>query len=204
MNTETNQPVSALWPIVVPARAEEAGGDAVSGWLAGIRDGEEAAFNAFYACFAGRLYRYLFAILPGDEALVRDAFQEAMLRVVRYAKPMASEADAWRWLTRLGRSALYDLLRKRTRRRAREASAPAPAALEPDEAEARLDAALHRVLAELSAGDRDLLEAFYFQRVDQETLAGRGGTTRKAIESRLARLRVRVRERVIEVLSDEN
>jgi RNA polymerase sigma-70 factor, ECF subfamily len=204
MNPETNQSASVLWPIPVPARAvggEEAG-DAVTGWLAGIRDGEEAAFNAFYACYAGRLYRYLFAILPADEALVRDAFQEAMLRVVRYAKPMASEADAWRWLTRVGRSALYDLLRKRRRRRAREANAPA--ALEPDDAEARVDAALHRVLAELSAGDRDLLEAFYFQRVDQETLAGRGGTTRKAIESRLARLRARVRERVIEVLSDED
>lgn len=204
MSLEPDQTVSALWPIPLPAaRPADPAAPPVTAWLAGIRAGDEGAFNAFYDCFSVRLYRYLFAILPGDEALVRDAFQECMLRVIRHAKPMPTEADAWRWLTRVGRSALYDLLRKRSRRQARELRA-GPLRTDPDAAEARLDACLHRVLDELPDDDRALIEAFYFQRMDQQAMADRFQTTRKAVESRLARIRIRLRSRLTEVMADEH
>ena len=61
-----------------------------------------------------------FAILPGQEALVRDVFQETMLRVVRYIKPMPDDNALWAWLTRVARTALYDQLRRNRRRTDRE------------------------------------------------------------------------------------
>ena len=164
------------------ARARTESDAPVRDWLAGIRDGDEDAFNRFYDLFAARLYRRLFAIAPDDEALVRDAFQETLLRVVRYAKPLPSEDDAWRWLCRVGRSALYDSLRKRRRRRDREQVAARLERFEPEAGEDRLDAALRLALAELPAEDRALIDAFYFERAGQETIARRGDTTRKSVD----------------------
>lgn len=200
-DSEPSRP--APWPALSVVRVPERTGDGADVWLAGIRDGDEEAFNRFYDLFATRLYRYLVAILPSDEALVRDAFQETMVRVVRYAKPVPTEADAWRWLTRVGRNALYDLLRKRRRRRDREAAAPA-LRLEPEAAVARLEGALDSAVRDLPAEDRSLIHAVYYERIDQTSLAGRMGITRKAVESRLARLRIRLRARVAEALTHDD
>lgn len=171
-----------------------------------IRAGDEEAFNCFYALYADRTYRYLFSILPRDEAVVRDAFQETMLRVVRYIKPMPDE-QLWGWLTRVARTALYDQLRRNTRRTAREGAyrdeQQGVERPEGKEAEEHLLAALRAAMDDLDEDDRELVEAFYFRREPQARIAEQGGITRKAVESRLGRIRRSMRKRMKELLRRE-
>lgn len=179
---------------------------AARGIAEAIRAGDEHAFNLFYERYADRTYRYLFSVLPHDEATVRDAFQDTMLRVVRYIKPMEDDA-LWGWLTRVARTALYDQLRKNTRRTAREHAyrAEQTGATGPrDEvAEARLLSALRAAMDDLGDEERELVEAFYFRREPQDQIAGQRGVTRKAVESRLRRIRGGLRERMKERLRRE-
>ena len=86
----------------------------------GIRAGNEAAFDAFYASYADRMYRYLLVAARGDEERARDVLQDALLRVIRYAQPIDTAEDLWRWLAALMRSALID----RARRDGRDRSVP--------------------------------------------------------------------------------
>jgi RNA polymerase sigma-70 factor (ECF subfamily) len=169
-----------------------------------IRDGDETAFNTFYDTYADRTYSYLLSIVPRDEALARDAFQETMLRVVRYIKPMTEEA-LWGWLTRVARSALYDQLRRSRRRTAREnayGEGQLPQTLpDGDKDGERILAALRSAVDDLNEEDRDLIEAFYFQRQPQAAIAEARHATRPAVQSRLGRIRARLRERMKELLA---
>ena len=79
----------------------------------GIRSGNEAAFNEFYDRYADRLYRYLRALEPADESLIREAMQDTMIRVLRYVKPIEEEEILWGWLTRVARTARIDLCQAR-------------------------------------------------------------------------------------------
>ncbi len=165
-----------------------------------IRAGDVDAFNQFYARYAHRLVRYLFAIVQGDETVAADALQEAMLRIIRGLKPMETEEQLWNWIAKVGRSALFDLLRSDQRYRELLAKLPEPDG--PDRSERQLRAALQDVLAELASDDRALIEAYYFKKRNQTEIAEELGSTRKAVESRLARLRDRMRTALQEALRD--
>jgi RNA polymerase sigma factor (sigma-70 family) len=66
------------------------------------------------------------AIASGDtEAFCLDVVQDAMLRIIRRMKPMATERDLSRWLRAVVQSCAYDRLRGESRRRRREAEAAA-------------------------------------------------------------------------------
>jgi RNA polymerase sigma factor (sigma-70 family) len=60
-----------------------------------------------------------------DEAFCLDVVQDAMLRVIRRMRPMATEGDLGRWLRAVVQSCAYDRLRGESRRRRREAEAAA-------------------------------------------------------------------------------
>jgi DNA-directed RNA polymerase specialized sigma24 family protein len=63
--------------------------------------------------------------------------------------------------------------------------------------------ALDECLGALEPGDRQLVEAFYFHHDSQQTIAQRDHTTAKAIESRLARIRRKLRENILRQLRHE-
>lgn len=172
----------------------------------GIRSGDESAFNLFYDAYVDRLYRHLLVLMPYDEETVREALQETMLRVLRYVKPVRDERILWSWLRRVARSALVDVARRTARRRRREEPLPFEPeqpedAAEPD-ADAVLIAALRRAVGRLSADEQELLDAYYTQGRSQDDIARTRSTTRKAVESRLARLRARLKPMIREELRD--
>src|SRR5438105_1625371 len=70
--------------------------------------GEEAAFGEFHAQYFDPLYRFLLAVTRGSEHEAREALQETMLRVIRYARAFQSEDAFWSWLKVLARSAARD------------------------------------------------------------------------------------------------
>src|SRR5262245_59524295 len=77
-----------------------------------VRNGDAVAFNRLYDAYFPRLHAYLLVAARGRGDLVRDALQETFFRVVRHIRPLPDEAALWRWLARVARTALIDVVRK--------------------------------------------------------------------------------------------
>jgi len=170
--------------------------------------GDESAYRAFYDAYFNRLSRYLLVVTAGDEDAAREALQAAMVRVVRHIKPFPDEGVFWSWLTVLARSALSDQTRKRRRylafldRFTRDAQVQ-HAALDNGEADARLLASLDCGLEALPEDERDLVEQKYFARLSVREIAAELQTSEKAIESRLVRVRRKLKQAVLDELRVE-
>ncbi len=173
-----------------------------------MAQGDEAAYRAFYDAYFARLSRYLLVITRGDEDMSREALQTALVRVVRYIKVFSSDAVFWSWLTRLARSALSDQTRKRRRYvalldRFTLHSRVLQAAADDLEADARLGSLLERSLEALPFQERRLVEAKYFERRSVHEIAVDLSLSDKAVESRLVRIRQRLKAAVLDGLKHE-
>src|SRR5688500_14580148 len=76
---------------------------AVRGLTARMMTGEEEAFSAFHELYCDRLFRYLFVLCKGEEALARDLLQITMLKVVRAIRVFEDEEQFWNWLATIAR-----------------------------------------------------------------------------------------------------
>jgi len=170
--------------------------------------GEELAYRAFYDAYFNRLLRYLLVVTAGDEDAAGEALQSALVRVVRHVRVFPSDAVFWSWLTVLARTALSDHTRRRRRyfafldrfaRRARVQQATADVS----EADARLASLLESGLAALPFDERRLLEAKYFERRSVRELAAELDHSEKAVESRLLRIRRKLKAGILEGLKRE-
>jgi RNA polymerase sigma-70 factor (ECF subfamily) len=164
--------------------------------------GDEAAFREFFDAYYGRLLRYLLVVTGGNEHAAREALQAAMIRVARHVKPFDAEEKFWSWLTVLARTALADETRKHRRYfvflerfiRQRE---PEPSALDNGEADEQLRTLLESKLTALPAEERQLVEQKYLLRQSVRAIADGQQTTEKAVESRLSRVRRKLKDAVL-------
>jgi RNA polymerase sigma-70 factor (ECF subfamily) len=159
---------------------------------AGMARGDEAAYRKFYDRYYDRLLRYLL-VATGDEDSAREALQQTMVRVVRHAHRFDSEVAFWSWLTVLARSTLFDERRKRVRRVSfldrffqHSVANKTTAAQNGDGLLLEL---LEDELKDLTQDERELIEEKYFESESLRDLATARQTSEKAIESRLARIR---------------
>ena len=90
-----------------------------------IASGDTEAFARFYGAWFDAMYAEAARATGRDEAFCLDVIQDAMLRVIRRMRPMATEGDLRRWLRAVVQSCAYDRLRGESRRRRREAEAAA-------------------------------------------------------------------------------
>jgi RNA polymerase sigma-70 factor (ECF subfamily) len=170
--------------------------------------GDEMAYRDFYHAYFDRLLRYLLVVARGHEESAREALQLTLLRVVRHVRAFPDEAAFWSWLTVVARSALTDETRKRSRyfafldrftfhSAAGQSSGPA------GEADDQLQALLESRLRSLPCEEQDLVRQKYFEGQSVREIAGRLLTTEKAVESRLSRIRRKLKEAVLAALKDE-
>src|SRR5438552_8252344 len=144
----------------------------------------------------------------GDEDATNEALQSALLRVVRHIKVFSDDTCFWGWLTVLARSALSDQTRGRrrylafldrfTRHTEIQVSLPNEEA-----ADARLLSLLETKLAAMPPEERELVKAKYFDRRSMRVIAQALGTSEKAIESRLVRLRRKLKVALLDGLKNE-
>jgi len=154
--------------------------------------GEDAAWTQFHARTFDRLLNYLLAIAHGNEDAAREALQTTYVKCVRHVRHFNSEEAMWGWLAQIARGCLIDL----ARRRSRYSALLARLAEEPNFAEAKFDVRegfLSSSLQQLTSDERTLLEARYTDGQPVAEIAQAMGLTSKAVESRLARLRTRLR-----------
>jgi RNA polymerase sigma-70 factor, ECF subfamily len=169
---------------------------------------DESAYRMFYDAYFHRLSRYLLVVTAGDEEAAREALQATMVRVVHHIKPFPDDGVFWSWLTVLARSALSDQTRKRRRYlafldRFTQDAQIQHAACDDGEADAKLLASLDRGLEGLPEDERGLVEQKYFARLSVREIAAELQTSEKAVESRLVRVRRKLKQAVLDQLRHE-
>ena len=170
--------------------------------------GDEAAFRQFYEAYFYRLLRYLLVVTRGNEPAAREVLQAALVRVVRHAKPFDTEEKFWSWLTVLARSALADESRKQRRwfafleKFSRHAEMEAAAAGN-SEADETLRELLAQTVSALPPDERELIAQKYFLRRSVREIADAQQTTEKAVESKLSRVRRKLKENLFDGLKSE-
>ena len=170
--------------------------------------GDETAYRRFYDAYFDRLLRYLLVVTGGNEEAAREALQLALVRVVRHVKVFESEDKFWSWLTVLARSALADESRKRRRyfaflERFTRHQDTGPSAMDNGEADERLRALLESKLTALPEDERQLVEEKYILCQSVREIADGQQTTEKAVESRLSRVRRKLKDAVLAELKNE-
>lgn len=192
--------------VPVPDQERDAGAPDIAALTARLTRGDEVAYREFHALYFNRLLRYVFVATGGDEQGARDALQGTFLRAVRHMRRFESEASFWSWLTVLAKSAVVDQSRKesRYRRLLRRFLHPEPP---PDpiplqEPGPVLAEHLDAALLALAPDERDLIERKYFAKQTVREIAAALGSTEKAIESRLVRLRRILQSSIIKRLHE--
>jgi RNA polymerase sigma-70 factor (ECF subfamily) len=174
---------------------------------AGMSRGDEAAFHEFYSLYFNRLLRYLLVVAGGQEEIAREALQFTFVRVARHVRIFDSEAAFWNWLAVLARNCAVDELRKRKRHQSLLArffqQQPAHADLKGNGADAKFLTLLEKEIAGLPDDERWLLERKYFAGETARGLAQEFQVTEKAMESRLLRIRRKLKTVILDRLKNE-
>jgi len=166
------------------------------------------AWRTFYDSYFDRLWRYLLVVAAGNEDTAREALQGALVRVTRHIKVFRDENVFWSWLTVLARSTLADETKKRRRyfsfldRFTRHARVALDGANE-RQTDERLKSLLERHVALLPPDERNLVEQKYFARRAVREIAGELQTTEKAVESKLSRVRKKLKDAVLADMNHE-
>ena len=179
-------------------------GRALAEWTRLLADGDDEAWRWFHARYYVTLLRYA-AHRSGEASAASEIVQHAYLRIARHAKPFAEERDFSGWLCCVVRCAAVDHARH-TKRRSLLAEKFAHWRDAQPGPDADWQASTHHpaeltaeALAKLPAEDAALLRRKYCDGSTTDELAAELGTTAKAIEHRLARLRERLREIILRI-----
>ena len=180
-------------------KTEEPTDLAIERLTASLARHSEDAWRDFHRLYFARLHRYLVVVLDGDEHAAADCVQETFLRVVRNIRRFDSQSVFWCWLACLARCAAIDHQRARKRhvallerfahwREWRKSGAdPAP----------QHRAAVEDCLRSLSPEEREMISKKYLSSHSYADLAAEYGLTVKAVESKLSRLRAKIRRRMM-------
>lgn len=156
----------------------------------GMRRCDEMAWRAFHHQYFDWLYAT--ALIKGARHGEADEIvQLTCLRVVRHIKVFHDKGEFKNWLSCLMRCVVIDLGRKNQRRHVlleklahwQELKTSRQTITEPE-----------NLLASLPSSDARLVKLKYIDGWSTRELAERSGTTPKAIESKLARLRKKLRQ----------
>jgi len=166
--------------------------------------GDESAFEEFYERFSGRLYGLLLFLTSGREEVAREIIQITMIKAARKFRVFQREAALWAWLSQVARNSLVDYLREQSR-------LPNPVTIDllassvaaAGGVEEELLEWLECGLDKLDEEERVLVESVYFQRRRQKDLADESGSTQKAIESKLDRIRAKLRQFILQRIKNE-
>ncbi len=170
--------------------------------------GDDHAYRQFYHTYYHRLSRYLLVVTAGNEDAMHEALQRTLMRVVKNIRVFPSEEIFWSWLTVLARSSVTDEHRKRRRylafldrfannKRIEDSSPNGGGRGE------RLGELLNHNLASLPPEERTLLERKYFEHRSVHDIAKLEQVSEKTIESRLVRVRRKLKTAVLAALRNE-
>ncbi|HIL68290.1 MAG TPA: sigma-70 family RNA polymerase sigma factor [Verrucomicrobia bacterium] len=169
-----------------------------------IRQGSEEAFEIFYDSYRDRVYRLALMMSRGDVQAARDVLQSVMIKVARKLPVVRKEEKLWRWLARVARNEWIDHCRRNASFASRLRGEFGRFQVESEyESDNLMIEKLDEAIQDLSADERELLEQFYFDRRSYRDIAVLRARTTKAVESKLARIRIKIRNTITRSLKDE-
>lgn len=131
----------------------------------------------------------------GDPELARDAVQESLVKAIG-AEKQPDEGDVIKWFYRILRRTIIDLYRRRdVRDRAMEAYEAELNSAAPDSTEKKMLCACYkRLLDEIPAQYRELIERVDMEGASLTVLAAENGVSANALTVQIHRARRRLRE----------
>lgn len=170
-----------------------------------VKRGDAEAFSRFYDLYSFRLYKLLLVLTRGDENEAREVCQAVLIKLAKRCDVFSDERRLWAWLCVLARNTFLD--HWRARKRLDRFVSLDELAGEPNRQlnpEGLLSEILGEALAALPPDERELIQAAYVDKRPLQQLADEAGQTYKAMESRLGRLRQKLKERLLRDLRHEN
>jgi RNA polymerase sigma-70 factor (ECF subfamily) len=171
----------------------------IAGLTRGMQRLEGESYRTFFQLYYRRLWAYLFALAKGCDKEIEDALQSAFAKLIKNIKVFETESEFWAWLCVVCRNAYLDHHRKeRSFQRIKEffrcSRNEEKESLQPlVDDHYMIESKLNHALLELDKEERYLVERKYFTGASYRPFAVELGTTEKAIESRLARVRSKLR-----------
>jgi len=166
------------------------------------------AWRTFYNAYFDRLWRYLLVIANGNEDTAREALQAALVRVARHVKVFHDENTFWSWLTVVARTAFADETKKHRRYLSFLDRFTSQAKIESNgisdaHIDERLRNLLERHVTSLPPNEQQLVDLKYFKHRPVRDIARELQTTEKAIESKLSRIRAKLRDTMLSELNEQ-
>jgi RNA polymerase sigma-70 factor (ECF subfamily) len=170
-----------------------------------VRRGDADAFSRFYDLYSFRIYKFLLVLARGDENEAREACQAVFIKLAKRFEVFDDERRLWAWLCVLTKNTFVDQCRRQQRLNRfvslDELCAEPNGHVRPEH---QLGEILHEALAALPPDERELIQAAYVDKRPLRELADEAGQTYKAVESRLGRLRQKLKEQLLKDLRHEN
>lgn len=171
-----------------------------------VARGDGQALAAFYARWFDPVFAQARSLTRRDESFCLDVVQETMLKVARSIRSMPTESDIARWLSRVVHTTALDLLRRESRRTARERRVSVGSTPTGDAAEATaLDERIAWVrarLAELPAEEARLLGMRFFRGATLDAVGATSGVSGDSAHGRIRRTLGRLRTLAKEAFDD--
>jgi RNA polymerase sigma-70 factor (ECF subfamily) len=170
-----------------------------------VRAGDAAAFAKFYDLYSLRIYKHVLVLARGDEVVAREVFQNVALKLAHKIAVVDDERALLAWLQRVAHNAFIDHCRARQRDAnlvpLEDVQFPVSAAT--DSPAKLLGDSLRQALAACTPEERELLQSVYVDGQPLGEVAAQNGQTYKALESRLGRLRQKIRQQLLTRLRHE-
>ncbi len=168
-------------------------------WVAGLRRGEAAPFDAVFAAYRRRIYGYLVRMTRRRE-VAEDLLQETFLRLAQHAKRLEPDTRLGAWLFTVAHRLVQSWGRAQAVRTQLAGDLPAqePAGTERSPLEALADSqtqlALERAFAALPAAYREVALLVGIEGLQPTEVAEILGLRADAVRQRLARARAQLAE----------
>ena len=168
-----------------------------SDWVAGLRRGESAAFDAAFAAYRRRLYGYLVRMTRRRE-VAEDLLQETFLRLAQHATRLAPDTRLIAWLFTVAHRLVQSWGRAQAVRAQLAGDLPVrePASMERSPLEALADSqaqlALERAFAALPPAHREVALLVGIEGLQPTEVAEILGIRADAVRQRLARARAQL------------
>lgn len=187
----------------VKSSQKDEGTSAIRALTRSVRRGEPDAFSRFYDLYSFRLYKFLLVLARGDEGQARDVCQAVFIKLVKRFEEFDEEARLWAWLCTVAKNSFIDDCRVRLRGQ-RFVPLEEQFGQADGESPRELSELLRDALKSLTPEESELLQAAYVDERPLSELADSADQSYKAVQSRLARLRQKLKEQLLKTLRNEN
>ena len=166
-------------------------------WVAGLRRGEPAAFDAVFAAYRRRLYGYLVRMTRSRD-VAEDLLQEVFLRLAQHAKRLTADTRLGAWLFTVAHRLVQSWGRARAVRAQLAGDLPVREPASPDRspleavADSQTQLALERAFAALAPAHREVALLVGIEGMQPTEVAEVLGLRADAVRQRLARARAQL------------